>query len=61
MTDAIMTGGLMTDGALFWLIVCALSAALFFGIAVVVAIRGMGELRQLLSRTGKRKDGKPHG
>jgi hypothetical protein len=61
MTDAIMTGGMMTDGALFWLIVSAVAAVLFFGIAIVVSIRGMGELRQLLSRTGKRKDGKPHG
>lgn len=38
----------MTSGALFWFIVFALSAALFFGIALVVTVRGLGDLRDLL-------------
>jgi hypothetical protein len=37
----------MTAGAFFWCLVGAVSAAIFFGIAVVVAIRGLGELRTL--------------
>ncbi len=38
----------MTSGAIFWFIVFALSAALFFGIALVVTVRGLGDLRDLL-------------
>jgi hypothetical protein len=37
----------MTSGALFWFIVGGFFAALFFGIALVVTIRGIGELRDL--------------
>ncbi len=40
----------MTPGALFWFIVFALSAALFFGIALVVTLRGLGDLRDLLKK-----------
>ncbi len=39
----------MTVGALFWFIMFALSATLFFGIALVVTVRGLGDLRGLLS------------
>jgi hypothetical protein len=45
----------MTDGALFWLIIGAISALLFFGIASVVAVRGLAELRDLLSHVEKRR------
>ena len=38
----------MTEGAMFWFIVGAVSVVLFFGIAVVVTIRGIGELRELM-------------
>ena len=31
----------MTEGALFWLIVLAVSTLIFFGIAVVVSVRGL--------------------
>ena len=41
----------MTEGALFWLIVFVVSALIFFGIAVVVSIRGIGDLRDLLSQS----------
>ena len=46
----------MTEAALFWYIVGGVSALLFFGIAAVVTVRGMGELRELLERGGKRGD-----
>ncbi len=45
----------MTEGALFWLIVLAVSTLVFFGIAVVVSVRGVGDLRDLLSRSTHRK------
>ena len=50
----------MTGGALFWLLVLAAASALFFGIAIVVSIRGVADLRDLLNvetRTGRRRDG----
>ena len=42
----------MSPGAIFWLIVLAISALLFFGVAAVVAIRGARELGELLQGTG---------
>lgn len=50
----------MTGGALFWMIVGVVSAAIFFGIALVVSFRGIGELRDLLRRTEEDQNGK-HG
>ncbi len=38
----------MTAGALFWLSICGIAALVFFGIALVVTIRGVGDLRELL-------------
>ncbi len=38
----------MTPESLIWLIVCALSAILFFGIAAVVTFKGVADLRDLL-------------
>ena len=38
----------MTSGAIFWLITLAISALLFFGVAAVVTVRGLKELRELL-------------
>jgi len=38
----------MNTGSLFWIITFALSAATFFIVAVVVAIRGFGDLMDLL-------------
>jgi hypothetical protein len=47
----------MTDGALFWLFLFGIAALVFFGIALVVAIRGVGDLRELLgSSKGRAKD-----
>jgi len=39
----------MTAGALFWLSLFGIAALVFFGIALVVTIRGVGDLRDLLS------------
>jgi hypothetical protein len=44
----------MTDGALFWMIVFAVAALVFFGIALVVTVRGMSDLRELLSSDNER-------
>jgi hypothetical protein len=45
----------MTEVALFWLVVGGVSAILFFGIAAVVTVRGIGELRELLGHGEKRR------
>ena len=44
----------MTTGAQFWLILFGIAALVFFGIALVVAIRGVGDLRDLLSSSRHR-------
>jgi len=49
----------MTAGTVVWLVVAAASAALFFGIAAVVSIYGIKDLRRLLGgvdRARKRTD-----
>ena len=38
----------MTNGALFWLIMFALSAAVFLVVAAIVALKGLSDLRDLL-------------
>jgi hypothetical protein len=38
----------MTAGAVVWLVLAAMAAALFFGIAVVVSVLGIKDLRHLL-------------
>jgi hypothetical protein len=43
----------MTTGIVVWLIVAAASAALFFGIAAVVSVLGMKDLKKLLGDAGK--------
>lgn len=40
----------MTSGASFWLIVFGIAALVFFGIALVVAIRGVSDVRDLLGK-----------
>lgn len=45
----------MTAGALFWTILFAVAGVLFFGIALVVSIGGIGDLRDLLGKSGRRK------
>jgi hypothetical protein len=47
----------MTPGAIFWVVLFAVAAGLFFGIALVVSIRGLGDLRNLLS-TSKAHSGR---
>jgi hypothetical protein len=44
----------MTAGALFWFLLFGIAALVFFGIAVVVTIRGVGDLRDLLKSTVRR-------
>ena len=46
----------MNTGIIIWLLVFALSAAVFFIVAAVVAVKGLGDLRTLL-RHSKRRDG----
>jgi hypothetical protein len=41
----------MTTGTIAWLIVGGISALTFFGIAVVVTIYGLRDLRELLKGT----------
>jgi hypothetical protein len=52
----------MTTGALVWLILFAISALLFFVIALVVTVRGVSDLRELLSDSDhpSRTDGSLH-
>ena len=38
----------MRTGTLIWLIIFAISAATFFIVAAVVAVKGIGDLRDLL-------------
>jgi hypothetical protein len=40
----------MTEGALIWFVLYGVATLLFFGIATVVAIRGIGEMKDLLKR-----------
>jgi hypothetical protein len=46
----------MTSGASFWLIVFGLAALVFFGIALVVTIRGVGDVRDLLGSSKRHKE-----
>lgn len=46
----------MTAGALFWLFLFAIAALVFFGIAVVVTLRGIGDLRDLLGSSKRRRN-----
>jgi hypothetical protein len=45
----------MTAGTVFWLAVAVASAILFFGIAAVVSIYGLKDLRRLLGGTDEAK------
>ena len=54
----------MTTGTVVWLVIAAASAVLFFGIAAVVSISGLKDLRHLLGgagQAGKQTDRKPGG
>ncbi|MGE0132856.1 MAG: hypothetical protein AB7U82_32660 [Blastocatellales bacterium] len=42
----------MNSGMTLWMVIFALSAICFFVIAGVVAVKGAGDLRELLSRSG---------
>jgi hypothetical protein len=46
----------MTAGTLVWLIIFAVSAAMFFIVAGIVAIKGVGDLRDLLSVPDEREN-----
>jgi len=45
----------MTAGALFWLILFGIAALVFFGIALLVTIRGLSDLRDLLHSSKHRE------
>ena len=40
----------MSTGAILWFIIYFVATAVFFGIAAVVAVRGISELKDLLHR-----------
>jgi hypothetical protein len=44
----------MTGGTLFWIIVYCCATLLFFCVALVIAVLGVRDLRDLLSSSGKR-------
>ncbi|MCC6399086.1 MAG: hypothetical protein IT282_18880 [Bacteroidetes bacterium] len=44
----------MTEGALIWLILLSVAALVFFGVALVVSVRGIGDLRELLGGVRRR-------
>ncbi len=46
----------MTAGALFWLFLFGIAALVFFGIALVVTIRGVSDLRHLLGSSEHREE-----
>lgn len=46
----------MTTGAQFWLLLFAIAALVFFGIALVVTIRGVSDLRDLLGSSRHRNN-----
>ncbi|MBI3006309.1 MAG: hypothetical protein HYY49_12990 [Ignavibacteriales bacterium] len=41
----------MTPATLFWIIVFSLAVLLFFGVAVVITVVGIGDLRDLLRKS----------
>lgn len=43
----------MTTGTVVWLVIAAASAVLFFGIAAVISISGLKDLRHLLDGAGR--------
>jgi hypothetical protein len=45
----------MRTGILLWLLIFAVSAAAFFIVAAIVAVNGLGDLRDLLRRTDEGK------
>jgi len=44
----------MSPGALAWMIVFAVAALAFFGIAVIVVVKGFADLKGLLHLTGEK-------
>lgn len=51
----------MTTGVAVWLVLGAVFAVLFFGIAAVVAVRGFGDLRKLLGGATRQEKGDSDG
>lgn len=46
----------MSMGAWIWLIIFSISALLFFGVAAITGIKGVGELLELLRRTEQKNE-----
>jgi hypothetical protein len=49
----------MDNGVIAWLIVFAISALVFFGVAVVVSVKGFTDLLTLLRHTSRRDENGP--
>ena len=47
----------MTAGAMFWFILLGIAALVFFGIALVVTIRGVRDVRDLLGSSERKAKG----
>lgn len=45
----------MTTGTLLWMLVYAMATSLFFGVACVITVIGMRDLKDLLSKSIKDK------
>lgn len=43
----------MTTGSLIWLIIFAISVAVFFTVAAIISVKGFSDLRDLLRRPDK--------
>lgn len=48
----------MNNGVIVWLIIFALSAAVFFVVAAIVTVKGLADLRALLQHSGRRNKSK---
>lgn len=46
----------MSNGVLIWMVIFGLFATLFFGIAAVVSVKGVDDVRDLLFNTNKDKE-----
>jgi hypothetical protein len=47
----------VTTGVIIWIVLFAIAASVFFGIALVVTIKGVSDVKDLLGISQRRKDG----
>jgi hypothetical protein len=48
-------GHIVNTAGIVWLVIFAVAALTFFGVAVVVSVKGVGDLRHLLRSAQKRE------